>query len=349
MTRICFLPIAGPQDPGQMLTMRALAASGQFEVKHGCAGKLFPGIRTWFKYRPDYLHFDWIDGYFVGRTPLYTLIKSLSLWIDLCFLGWFCPCTLVWTLHNLRSHERGCPEWIERGMQRLMARRARWIRVFSQSSVKRAAERLNVPAAKFRVLPEASFVGYYPNTIMAAEARARLQLDAGDFVLLWLGSLRPYKGVEELIACFTRMAPPHWRLLIAGRPHIRDYAESVAKLAEKNPQVKIFARFIEVEELQVFYNASDAVVLPFVEVENSGSLLVAMGFARAIVAPALGIIPERLCRQPELLYLPGRLEESLRRLAGLDQAHLRALGRQNLEEVTKYQWDDLAKFFPQSA
>ena len=49
------------------------------------------------------------------------------------------------------------------------------------------------------------------------------------------------------------------------------------------------------EELQLYFNACDLVALPFRQVLNSGSLLLAMSFGCPVVAPRLGSIPEVAC------------------------------------------------------
>ena len=66
------------------------------------------------------------------------------------------------------------------------------------------------------VVPHGNYIERYPNHISRQEALQQLDLPGGEFVYLFLGLLRPYKGVEDLIDAFNKLAPPTGRLLIVG-------------------------------------------------------------------------------------------------------------------------------------
>ena len=345
MTRICFLPVAGKEDPSQLLRMRGAARGGPFEALSGVHTRFFAGTRTCLRYRPAILHFDWIDRYLVGRSFLSTLAKTVAFWLDVQIVEKVFRCPMVWTLHNLRPHEPSAQSrWASR-LQRYFARHVSLIRVFSQGSVARACAALGVEAGKIRVVPEGDFTGYYPNTMAPAAARARLGLSADEVVLLWLGSIRPYKGLHELIEIFRQIAPPNWRLVIAGKPFVESYATEIANLARKDARIQFHPRFVPDDELQIFYNAADAVVLPFAEVENTASVCMAMGFRKPVVAPNLGVIGERLHRQPELIYPPGGLADALQALAAMPAERWQEIGQENFAEVANYRWENFASLF----
>jgi glycosyltransferase involved in cell wall biosynthesis len=234
-------------------------------------------------------------------------------------------------------------------LQRYFARHATLIRVFSEGALERAQQLLGVERQKLRVVPVGNYIDYYPNQISPAAARAQLGLQPGGFVLLWLGSIRPYKGLHELIEAFRRVAQPHWRLIIAGKPFIESYAKEIAALAQTDSRIQFHGRFIPENKLQVFYNAADVVTLPFVEVENTSSLVVAMGFRKPVLAPDLGVIGERLCHQPELVYEPGGLEKALGMLPALTPARIAQIGELNYEEIRRYTWGDMTRIFAELA
>ncbi len=343
--RICFLPVAGKEDPGQLLRMQGLRDSGQFEVIHGVHARFFAGIRTCLKYHPDFLYFDWIARYHHGRTSLVTAFKIFAFMIDVKVVTKIFRCPVVWSLHNLHSHESASFFNFEGALQRYFARHVSVVRVFSASSVDRACIVLGIDRGKIRVVPEGDFSNFYPNVILSEEARLRLNLAREDLVLLWLGSIRPYKGLHELITTFQKCARSNWRLVIAGKPFIASYAWEISALVQGDSRIQLHERFIPEDELQVFYNAADAVVLPFAEVENSGSVCMAMGFRKPVVAPALGVIGERLCHQPDLVYPPGGLSNALAVLAALPAARIAQIGELNYKEIRGYAWTNLARVF----
>jgi len=87
------------------------------------------------------------------------------------------------------------------------------------------------------------------------------------------------------------------------------------------------------------------VVLPYKNVLNSGSVLLAMGFGKAVVAPNLGLIPFRLNRQTELLFDDVHpLVSVLQKAEKLDSTALKKIGDVNRTEALRYNWDDFAQF-----
>ncbi len=343
-TKICCLPIAGMENPYQFLMMEGLRKDEHVEVLHGAPGKLFAALRTCLKYRPDYLHYDWNYSYFLRRHALWTWINSPLFLLELLIVKHIFGCRIMWTMHNIRSHDRP-PSRLERLVQQVFARMCDWIRVFSESSSKRAAEYLKIDPGKFKVVPEGSYVGYYPDFCSMQEARDKLKIGLGEFVLVYFGAIRPYKGIEELIETFKRMPHEKWRLIIAGPPRSKQYADEIESRAKADTRIATFMDLIPKDEVQYFFKACDVVVFPFREIENSGSVILAMGFAKPVVAPALGILPERLRQQLTLVYRPGHLYEALERLKGMDRETLGEIGRQNLEEVERYRWEDFAELF----
>jgi glycosyltransferase involved in cell wall biosynthesis len=51
-------------------------------------------------------------------------------------------------------------------------------------------------------------------------------------------------------------------------------------------------RFIPDEQVPAYIGAADILVLPFDSILNSGSVLLALSFNRAVLAPRLGALPE---------------------------------------------------------
>jgi glycosyltransferase involved in cell wall biosynthesis len=130
--------------------------------------------------------------------------------------------------------------------------------------------------------------------------------------------------------------------VIAGKVMDPDYFETIKK--SLNEQIVLFDRFIENGELQYFFNAADVVALPFKKIENSGSVILAMSFKKAVIAPAMGVLKERLANQEKLLYAES-LEESFEILKNMTVAELIETGEKNSRELHKFNWTDFAKAF----
>ena len=60
--------------------------------------------------------------------------------------------------------------------------------------------------------------------------------------------------------------------------------------------------FVPDDELQVYLRAADVVATPFLEILTSGSVLLAMSFERAVIAPRRGCVAETVGDDGGILY-----------------------------------------------
>ncbi|WP_373514392.1 glycosyltransferase [Persicitalea sp.] len=339
---IACLPVAGPDNPYQRLMMEGLNQSPKLRAFNGVPGKFFGIARTLVKFRPKYLHFDWIVSYYFRRWRWLTYL-SIPLFCAQVLLARLLGVKLVWTMHNVLPHD-AAEVGIHRFCQRFLARRCEWIRVFAHSTIPKAAAELRIPERKFRVVPEGDYTGVYPDLVSRREARERLQLPSSARVLLYVGLIKPYKGILELAKCFGQIQHPNTFLLIAGK--VMD--EGYGKMIEENLSANIIFmnKFIADNDLQYYFRAADAVVLPFKNIENSGSLIMAMGFARTIIAPRQSVILERLQQQDEWLYdSDDELRQKLEQVVTAALPTLEAAGNRNFAALAKYVWGDFASLF----
>ena len=341
---ILFLPIWGKLNetiPQQQ--MAALRKRG-FEARYGLPGGYFPLFRSARALSPELISLDWIHQYCLAPGLAASLVKTILFVLDILLLKTFFRSKLVWTIHNLQHHDPR-PRGLERWISRFFAGRCDKIRILGRGMESTICEYLGVEAGKLEVIPEGPYIGWYPEGQAQEDARKELKISPEKRVWLYLGTIRPYKGVENLIDAFLKRPDPGLELWIAGNPWNAAYTESLKKRAEAHPNIHIHDQAVPDEKLQTYFGAADLVVLPFKNVLNSGSALLAMGFSKAVVAPKIGLIPFRLSAQAELLFNEDRsLEDVLAYTQTLDRAELRTLGERNRTEALKYTWDDFARF-----
>ena len=339
--KVSCLPVAGEDNPYQLLMISGLNTDSRINAKKGIKGKFFGILKTAVFQNPDYIHFDWIESYYYRRKYLWTLISIPSFILQILFVKYVLNIRLVWTLHNLSSHENKYPR-LERWCHMIFAKHSTWIRVFSEGSKSRAVKYLSVSQSSFKVFPEGSYVNYYENTIPKAQARKELSLPENHTIVLYLGLIKPYKGVRELVTSFQDLDDKDLFLVVAGKIMYPDYFKSFGN--KRHPRVKIFPDFISNDQLQLFYNSADVVALPFKKIENSGSLINAMGFKKAVIAPGIGVIEERLNQQKELLY-KSNIKEGLEKLKEYSIEELEEIGVKNYMELKKNDWPNFTKAF----
>ena len=81
LVKICILPKEGIENPYQKLMMGGLRESG-FDVIYGSPKRFFCILITYFKNKPDWIHFDW--PYFFYSINLPTPFKWVAFyWFNL--------------------------------------------------------------------------------------------------------------------------------------------------------------------------------------------------------------------------------------------------------------------------
>ena len=213
---------------------------------------------------------------------------------------------IVWTIHNGMPHE---VRWIsaEAGLRQELALRADDIHVMCDRTVEDVAEHYHLPSEKINVIPHSSYVGIYPAGVSRDEARDRLGISPTATVYAFVGSIRPYKGVDDLLDAFAgvRASDPSAVLVVAGRPGKFD---GVVELEDRcRTEVGVLANFntIPDEQLQLFYKAADVAVFPYRKGLNSGAVNLAFTFGTPVVAPAIGCLGELLTEDNAESFVPG--------------------------------------------
>jgi len=192
------------------------------------------------------------------------------------------------TVHNKHSHTVTYLDAEVDLHQRLLDLADR-IFVHSSAAIDALAELYRIDIDKTRVIPHGNFRTAYPNTITQSEARMRIGLDKDDFVIGFIGQLRPYKGLETLIAAFQRLRSqqPCARLLIAGNSSWPTKKGYWTRRVQMMPGVHIVENFIPDDDLQLYCIAADFICLPYSDILTSGSAQLALTYSRPLIVPAL--------------------------------------------------------------
>ncbi len=201
--------------------------------------------------------------------------------------------TVVWTMHNIASHNtRHFSAEIE--FAQALTALADRIHIHALSSLPEIEAHYPIPRAKLRVARHGNYLGAYADYIPQSLARRELGLGEDDDVLLFTGSLRSYKGPAELVAAFRRLLPanPKLRLVLAGDTKGNDAPILDGVSDAELSRIRLVDRFLDNDELQLFLRAADVGVYPYDVVLTSGSILLALSFGLPVVAPPFGMISE---------------------------------------------------------
>jgi len=219
---------------------------------------------------------------------------------------------LVWTVHNVLPHETVHLEQ-EIEVSRILADHADVVHVLSDATVEAAAPHYRLDPDRVVCIPHSSYLGMYPDWVSRAGARRRLGLEPDAKVMVTLGQIRPYKGLDRLLDYLEGEgeADPALRLLVAGSlGRHPDGPAFEARLAAM-PRVVAEPRRIRDDEVQVWLRAADLAVLPYLKVLNSGSFLLAESFGLPVVAPHVGSLTAYDGSEHARLFDDGELERVL--------------------------------------
>jgi glycosyltransferase involved in cell wall biosynthesis len=135
--------------------------------------------------------------------------------------------------------------------------------------------------------------------------------------LLYLGLVRPFKGVEDLVEAFSgldRSDAERFRLTIVGETWEGWTAPAEAIARSRHADlIERVDRYVTDAELSAHFAKADAVVLPYHRSSASGPLQIAMSAGLPVVVTSVGGLVEAVRDYPGALLVPPRDPQALRR------------------------------------
>ena len=161
-----------------------------------------------------------------------------------------------------------------------------------------------------RVIPHGSF----DHLVKPIQKRGRSTRDP--FRLLYLGIVRPFKGVEDLVQAFSsldRVEAEQFRLTIVGETWEGWTApnEAIAR-SPHSDLIERIDRYVSDAELADYFGSADAVVLPYHRSSASGPLQIAMTAGLPVVITAVGGLTEAVQDYAGAILVPPKDPAALR-------------------------------------
>ncbi len=180
----------------------------------------------------------------------------------------------VWTVHNVVRRERS---------SRRLAQAMDALVVHTRRGAELLAQRTGVDPERVHVIPHGAFTHL---AAQADEAPLPPELAAVEGpVVLCLGVVRPYKGVEVLLDAF-RALDADAELWVVGRP----LGVSIDDLRARagSARVRFVSRYVADRELPALLRRADVLALPHLNVDVSGVLFAGLAFGKAMVLSDVG-------------------------------------------------------------
>jgi glycosyltransferase involved in cell wall biosynthesis len=159
----------------------------------------------------------------------------------------------------------------------------------------------------------------------------------GPFQLLYLGVVRPFKGVEDLVTAFSMLDRSHadlFRLAVVGETWEGWTAPNEA--IARSPHADLIERvdrYVSDAELTAYVERADAFVLPYHRSSSSGPLQIAMSAGLPVVLTEVGGLVEAVRDYQGALLVPPRDPLALR------EALLHLLERRGRRYRDPHSWE----------
>lgn len=229
------------------------------------------------KMKPDVVISQWWHPYF---APCYWILESvLGKKIQKMFI-----------CHNVFPHER-FP--MDKFLTKLVLKKGDAFIVHSKSD---GEDLLTIkPNAKYRQNPHPTYNAFKIRNITKSQARDELHKSQDEKLLLFFGFVREYKGLKHLLNAMPKVQEKTGdvKLMVVGS--FGEDKEEYMRLIRENhieDLVEVIDGYTPDNEVEKYFAACDAVVLPYESATQSGIVQIAYGFEKPVIVTNVGGLPD---------------------------------------------------------
>tara|TARA_Y100000766_G_scaffold279221_1_gene287104 strand:- start:3295 stop:7044 length:3750 start_codon:yes stop_codon:yes gene_type:complete len=280
--KLFFLPDYSHGNPYQNLLYQDIANAGVTAVGLSETDSIAMDVNIFEK--GDVLHIHWINVLFKGHTKE-TIPAVLDEFLEKIKQLKSNGVKIVWTVHNRKNHETIDLD-LELEFRRQLSGLCDAVLLHHPMIAIELSNWLD-NESNIEIIEHGLYLNYYPNNISREEARSKLGVSSEGTVISTLGQVREYKELPEKIdavLAVNQTTAKAIQYIVAGKISCE---KTISKLENINV-VLVENRFIKDEEVQVFLNSTDFVLLSYRDILTSGSFFQAMTFEKPCLTPALG-------------------------------------------------------------
>src|SRR6185436_4169386 len=223
--------------------------------------------------------------------------------------------------------------------------------VHNKFSEKKIKEFTAEPGLKnLYIIPHGNYEHITWNNFSREAALDHFHLDISAHYLLFFGQIKKTKGLYILLEAM-HLSKSNFKLIIAGKLRIKNF-DPYQKIIDRyklNDRIIPMLRFIREEEVNKLFSLSDAVVLPYRTIYQSGVLLFAMGCGKIAITSDLEPFKEIIQHEVNGLLFEKNNPQSL--AAIIDELYsgkhnINLIEQKAKETVDKnFSWNEIAETF----
>jgi glycosyltransferase involved in cell wall biosynthesis len=247
---------------------------------------LIRAVRFLRGFRPDVLVLQWWTG---------TVLHS---YLVLCLVARLCGIKVVVEFHEVQDTGEAEHPWAARYVRTFikpLLRRIDGVAVHSGFDRVALRQTYDLGGVPDEVVLHGPFDHHPALPEQAADGRCRL---------LFFGTIRPYKGLEDLVEAFPLLGDG-FELTVVGETW--EGWTRPAELIASSPaagRITFVNRYVTDAEVDGFFAAADLVVLPYHRSSASGPLHIAMSHGLPVVVTAVGGLVEAAERYSGTTFVP---------------------------------------------
>lgn len=273
---------------------------------------------------PDVVHIQWLP--LLSRTKLELgLVKLLRRF----------GIPVVYTVHNYLPHEV-TPS--SRRTYRSVYSQVDQLIVHTQSDMDRLEMEFGIGRHKVNIVPLGPQFAEYAAAAAnddVSDARSAWGIGEKSLVLLMLGVVRPYKGIDEAIRALAQVhdLEPDCKLIIAGNPLDASYAQHLRQLTSElglDACVHWHLEYVPTSQIGLLHRVADVVLFPYRDISQSAAFMTAAAFGNCTLSTQVGGLAELVQDGVTGIQIPsadpGDIAVGLRRCFALSDRQRREMG-----------------------
>ncbi|MEP2651769.1 MAG: hypothetical protein ABJH06_07215 [Paraglaciecola sp.] len=236
----------------------------------------------------DVLHIHWINVFFNNQTTdtLHVVLEDVLSKLRLLKKK---GVKVVWTVHNRQNHEQLNLD-IEYNFRNELSKLCDVVLLHHPLIEIEIKDWLD-ENANVQIVEHGLYQDTYKNDIVRADARKKIGINDEKLTIATLGKIKEYKDLVPKVQVFKKAILDNRfsaNFLIAGKIFCKKTLAEIKSF--KNDSVKVVNKFIDDDEVQLYLNSADYVLLSYRDILTSGGFFQAMSFSKRVLAPSLGTL-----------------------------------------------------------
>jgi len=139
------------------------------------------------------------------------------------------------------------------------------------------------------IIPHGNYVPFIKIEESKDVSREYLRIPKEKKVLLFFGMIKRIKGLEILLEALAKVKDPDILLVIAGKTWEDDFSiyQDIIDKHDLNQYCIIRNKYIPSEDVNHYFSVADLVVLPYRRISQSGVLMMAVSYQKAVLCSDL--------------------------------------------------------------